>query len=61
MDLTIVNSRPLKNVNDWEISEGESCSDHSIIKFNLGHESNHATQHKPQRAQIRYKRTKLQV
>jgi len=44
IDLTIVNSRPLKNFNDWEISKDESCSDHNILKFRIGHETNHAPQ-----------------
>jgi hypothetical protein len=29
IDLTIVNNRLLKKLNDWEISEDESCSDHN--------------------------------
>jgi hypothetical protein len=45
IDLTIVNNQLLKNFNDWEISEDESCSDHNIIKFKIGHENNHAPQH----------------
>ena len=45
IDLTIVNNRLLKNFNDWEISEDESCSDHNIIKFQIGHETNYAPQH----------------
>ena len=45
LDLTIVNNRLLKKFSDWEISEDESCSDHNIIKFQIGHETNHAPQH----------------
>ena len=45
IDLTIVNNRLLKNFNDWEISEDDSCSDHNIIKFKTGHETNHEIQH----------------
>jgi hypothetical protein len=41
IDQTIVNNRLLKNCNDWEISGGESCSDHNIIKFMIEHETNH--------------------
>ena len=45
IDLTIVNNRQLKNFKDWEISEDESCSDHNIIKFQIGQEINHVLQH----------------
>jgi hypothetical protein len=45
IDLMIVNNRLLKKLNDWEISEDESCSDHNIIKFNIGNGTNHETQH----------------
>jgi hypothetical protein len=45
VDLTIVNNRLLKNFTDWEISEDDSCSDHNIIKFKIGHDNNHETQH----------------
>jgi hypothetical protein len=45
IDLTIVNNRLLKNLSDWEISEDNSCSDHNIIKFKIGHETNHEIQH----------------
>ena len=45
IDLTIINNRLLKNFNDWEISEDESCSDHNLIKFRIGHKTNHETQH----------------
>ena len=41
IDLTIVKNRLLKNFNDWEISEDESCSDRTIIKLQIGHETNH--------------------
>jgi len=37
IDLTIVNKRLFK-INDWEISEDESRSDHNI-KFKLRHET----------------------
>ena len=39
-DLTITNKRILKYVKDWEVSTEDSCSDHSIIKFNIGQEKN---------------------
>jgi hypothetical protein len=35
IDLTIVNNQMLSAIKEWEISEGESYSDHNIIKFNL--------------------------
>jgi hypothetical protein len=45
IDLTIVNNRLLKKLNDWEISEDERCSDHNIIKFKIGNGNNQETQH----------------
>jgi len=45
IDLTIVNNQLLKKLNDWEISEDESYSDHNIIKFKIGNGTNHETQH----------------
>jgi hypothetical protein len=33
IDLTISNSKLLKEVQEWKISEEESCSDHKIIQF----------------------------
>jgi len=45
INLTIANNRLLKKLSDWEISEDESCSDHNIIKFMIGNETNHETQH----------------
>jgi len=44
IDLTVINNRLLQNFHDWEISEDESCSDHNIIKFKLGHEIKQVTQ-----------------
>jgi hypothetical protein len=45
MDLTIVSNRLRKNCKDWKISEDESCSDHNIIKFQIGRKTNHVPQH----------------
>jgi hypothetical protein len=45
IDLTITNNRILKYVKDWEVSTEDSCSDHSIIKFNIGQENNNGAQH----------------
>ena len=36
IDLTISNNKLLKDVQEWEISEEESCSDHKIIQFYVG-------------------------
>jgi len=36
IDLTIVNKPLLKAIAEWDISDEESCSDHSIIKFSIG-------------------------
>jgi hypothetical protein len=35
IDLTIANNPMLAAIEEWEILEEESCSDHSIIKYNL--------------------------
>jgi hypothetical protein len=45
IDLTITNNQILKYVKDWEVSTEDSCSDHSIIKFNIGQEKNKGTQY----------------
>jgi hypothetical protein len=45
IDLTIVNNQLLKALQEWEISEEESCSDHNIIKFSIGHDTNHDTEY----------------
>jgi len=37
IDMTIVNTHILQAVTNWEIYEEDSCSDHSIIKFCIGH------------------------
>ena len=34
--LTIVNSQLLRGVTDWTCDMQESCSDHTILTFNLG-------------------------
>jgi hypothetical protein len=36
IDLTISNYKLLKKVQEWKISEEESCSDHKIIQFCIG-------------------------
>jgi hypothetical protein len=46
IDLTIVNKPLLKDIGGWDISDEDSCSDHSIIQFSIG-QSN-----KPGRQQI---------
>jgi len=35
IDLTLINSQLLRKVSDWEISDEESNSDHSIIKYDI--------------------------
>ena len=37
IDITVTNRRMLSTVTDWEISDQESCSDHSITRHNTGH------------------------
>jgi hypothetical protein len=53
IDLTIVNKPLLKAIAEWDISDKESCSDHSIIKFSIGESDKPGRQHTLQR--IRYK------
>jgi hypothetical protein len=36
IDLMVINNQLLGAVEDWEVSEQESCSDHSIHKFTIG-------------------------
>ena len=36
IDLTISNYKLLTEVQEWKISEEESCSDHKIIQFRIG-------------------------
>jgi ribonuclease HI len=36
VDLTVISNQLLRAVEGWEISDQESCSDHSIIKFAIG-------------------------
>lgn len=37
IDLTIANNQLLRAVVEWEISDQDSCSDHSIIRYAIGH------------------------
>jgi len=41
IDLTVISNQLLRAVEEWEISEQESCSDHSIIKFATGQGKGH--------------------
>jgi len=34
--LTVINKTALKVLQDWDIYDQESCSDHNIIKFDIG-------------------------
>ena len=45
IDLTVVNNRLLKILYGWVISADNSCSDHNIIKFKIGHETNYGIQY----------------
>ena len=40
IDLTIINNQMLADIKDWELSEEESGSDHSILKFNINFANN---------------------
>jgi ribonuclease HI len=46
IDLTVINNQLLRDMVHWEICEEESCSDHNIIKFRLGHDINHDTEYR---------------
>jgi len=39
IDLTVVSNQLLRAVENWEVSDQESCSDHCIIKFAVGQAS----------------------
>jgi exonuclease III len=41
IDLTVINNQLLRAVVEWEISEQESCSDHSIIRYAIGQGKGH--------------------
>ena len=43
LDLTITNDHIFKNFKDWELSMEDSCSDHNIIKCNIGQVNNYGT------------------
>jgi hypothetical protein len=36
IDLTVISNQLLREVEDWEVSDQESCSEHSIIKSAIG-------------------------
>ena len=36
IDLTITNNNLIADVQEWEISEEESCTDHNFLKFKIG-------------------------
>jgi hypothetical protein len=41
IDLTVISNQLLKTVVGWEVSERESCSDHTIIKYVIGQGISH--------------------
>jgi len=45
IDLTIANNQAIGSINNWSIHEQESCSDHNIVKYELGNDkySHHDT------------------
>ena len=43
IDFTTVNSQLLKTLKNWDISDEESCSDHNILKFDIGQDTCHGT------------------
>ena len=55
IDLTVTNNQALDIVQEWVISDQESCSDHSILKYVLG---NGTSQWTGVNTGVRYKVTK---
>ena len=43
--LSLSLSLSLQNFTDWKISQDNSCSDHNIIQFKIGHNNKHERQH----------------
>ena len=37
IDLTIIHNQLLSAVYEWEIREQDSCSDHNILRYVVGH------------------------
>jgi len=36
IDLTVTNNTAINYLQEWDIYDGESCSDHNIVKYTLG-------------------------
>jgi hypothetical protein len=45
IDLTLVNNQLRHALKNWEISIEKSCSDHNIIKFEIGQDTNYHTEY----------------
>jgi hypothetical protein len=43
-DLTVISNQLLRTVVEWEISEQESCPNHSIIRYTIGQGTCHRTE-----------------
>ena len=43
IDLSVVNSQLLRTVHGWEIWDQDSCSDHNILRFTIGHHCHYNT------------------
>jgi hypothetical protein len=56
IDITVINNQLLSTFAEWEISDQESCSDHSIIRYALGHSP--AQKSEFDTRDVRYKVTK---
>jgi len=56
IDLTIINNQLLSAVCEWEISEQDSCSDHSILRCVVGHSN--AIRAEREIGEVKYKVTK---
>jgi len=56
IELTIINNQLLNAVDKWEISDQDSCSDHSILRYVVGHSK--AIRAERDTLEVKYKVTK---
>ena len=54
IDWTIANNQAIGSINNWSIHERESCSDHNILKYELGNEKDSHSDTGPIMKRTRY-------
>jgi len=54
IDLTIANNQTIGSINNWSIHEQDSCSDHNILKYELGNEKDSHSDTGPIMKRTRY-------